>query len=155
GELWKILSSLSDQFQAQVNRYLYSALSAVLATDGVSIDTILATVAIIPDNNTLTALEGLLTLAKPLSTPPSLQPRSSASLVRNSTQTYALKSDIAPQILTTLQKVRNVPNLYQAWGNVVAAPSHSVEIYALRVRAQLFGSNTPRRPLQVVSGEVR
>jgi hypothetical protein len=88
------------------------------------------------------SLEGLL---KPLSKPPSLQPTNALVLPRSVQQTFAPQSDIAPRLLTALRPAV-APLLYKAWANVVPPPTQ-VQVYALRVKASLFGHSSPGKTL--------
>lgn len=147
-ELRTIFMRLSEEFKADVN-------GSGSEEHPVNIDTTLASVGTLPDNNTLTAFAGLTALVTPLSKPPSLQPANSMSLMRDSRQTFAAKSDLAPQILTKLLRATGTSDLYQAWGNEASTPPSPIEIYALRVTAQLFGSNVPKKVLAIEAGTGR
>jgi hypothetical protein len=136
-ELRKILSKLPDDLRE------------------VKIDVALTSLGTLPENNTLTAAAGLSALIKPFVKPPSLQPANRLRLVRDAKQTFAVKTDITAQMLTTLRLTGNASALYQAWGNKAAEPARPVEVYALRITAPLFGNNTPKKVLAIERGTGR
>ena len=94
-------------------------------------------------------LTGIL---EPLSRSPSLQPANSLRLSRDLKQTFASTSDTLPQLLTSLQPTLQ-PLLYQAWQSLTLNNSPFVKVYALRIRASVFGHNAPLVPT-VSEGEI-
>ncbi len=87
------------------------------------------------------ALGSLFNIVDRLALPPSLQPANSFRLARNVRQVFAPQSDTAPRLLATFRP-RIAPTLYKAWGSV-EAPSTPIQVYAMRVKAGLFGNNAP------------
>lgn len=76
-----------------------------------------------------------------LNLPPSLQPADALVLARNVKQTFAPQSDTAPRLLSAFYPTA-ADLIYGAWRNI-ETPSAAVQLYALRVRAGLFGRNAP------------
>jgi hypothetical protein len=74
-----------------------------------------------------------------LSQPPSLQPPNSTRLARSISQTFAPQADTAARLLAAF-KPSAAPSLYQAWADV-QTPTSQVQVYAMRVKASLFGHN--------------
>ena len=76
-----------------------------------------------------------------LSLPPSLQPANTYRLERRVQQAFAPESDTAPRLLATFRPTI-ARTLYRAWGGIEtgAAP---IQVYAMRVKASLFGHNAP------------
>jgi len=98
-------------------------------------------VADIPLPIVTTSLAALLT---PLSKAPSLQPPNGIRLVRNTSLVLSRKSDLAPQLIQSLNQAAG-PQIYNALSqaNATAAPSLPT-IYALRAKAAPFGSAAPK-----------
>ena len=100
--------------------------------------------ALVPYVRTPVVTTSIASLVKPLSKPASLQPMSSQHLQRTIANTFARKGDIAPQLIRKLNP--NVDtSIYQAYANAnvtVAPPLKNV--YALRVKASLFGSSATK-----------
>ena len=89
------------------------------------------------------ALDVLGTLLDPLSIPPSQQPPNSLRLTRDFKETFDVQRDLGPQLLAAFRPTLG-PVLYQALGGaVVAQPAPLQDVYALRVKAALFGHNLP------------
>ncbi len=88
-----------------------------------------------------TALANLFGIVDRLAAPPSLQPANSFRLTRNVQQVFAPQSDTAPRLLAAFHPTI-APTLYKAWGSV-EAPSTPIQVYAMRVKAGLFGNNAP------------
>jgi predicted phage baseplate assembly protein len=82
----------------------------------------------------------LTSLIGPLSLAPSLQPANSLRLTRDAQQTFEVQRDTTPQLLSVLQP-RVASTIYQAWANAVVTRPATVQVYALRVKAPLFGYN--------------
>jgi predicted phage baseplate assembly protein len=90
-----------------------------------------------------------------LGKPPSIPPRSRQQLALAADQVFGPASDLFPRLVAAsrpaLQK-----NLYRAWGNVPVTPATAVRVYALRMRAAVFGHNAPLEPVrnadEVVTG---
>ena len=91
----------------------------------------------------VTSLAGLLA---PLSKPPALQPANASRLERSLEQAFAANADAVPRLLTALDPALR-PVLYAAWKNATTTPPSPVRVYALRLKASLFGHNAPRKPL--------
>lgn len=85
-----------------------------------------------------TVSQVLSSLAKPAAP----QPRSSAHLERDRAQLFGPDSDLAAKLLTAARPELG-PVLYKAWANVPATARPTLEVYALRVRASVFGHNAP------------
>ena len=98
-------------------------------------------VADIPLPIVTTSLAALLT---PLSKAPSLQPPNGIRLARNTSLVFSSKSDLAPQLLQSLNQAAG-PQIYDALSQATttAAPSLPT-IYALRAKAAPFGSAAPK-----------
>jgi hypothetical protein len=94
----------------------------------------------------LSAAVGKLALA------PSLQPADSTRLTRSVARTFAPQADTAAKLLAAFNPAA-APNLYQAWANV-DTPASQVQVYAMRVKAALYGSNAPRRITGVAKGVI-
>ena len=72
---------------------------------------------------------------------PSLQPANTFRLARNVQQVFAPESDTAPRLLATF-KPAAAKTLYKAWGSV-QTPAGPIQVFAMRVKASLFGNNAP------------
>ena len=92
-----------------------------------------------------TVLSALISneLIAPLSLTPSIQPANSLRLSRNVQQTFSAKSDMAPRLLASL-KPHYQSQLYGAIRSTATAAG-AAQVYALRVTAQLFGYNAPKK----------
>jgi hypothetical protein len=62
-------------------------------------------------------------------------------LARSISQTFAPQADTAARLLASF-KPSAAASLYQAWADV-QTPTSQVQVYAMRVKASLFGSNAP------------
>lgn len=100
----------------------------------------------------ISALSNLDALLAPLSLPPSLQPANARRLARTITQAFAPQSDMAPRLLANFRPIA-APSLYQAWSKLGTAGG-DVTVYAMRVKAPLFGHNAPPRITGVANGVV-
>jgi len=109
----------------------------------------------LPVDAALSTADNLVMLVKPLALPPSLQPANSRRLTRSGAQTYSLKSDIAPQVLTRIKLPGGVADSYQVWKNSASMPASAVQVYALRVTAQPFGSSAPKKVKKLEQGTGR
>lgn len=91
-------------------------------------------------------LKALDNLIAPLSKPPSVQPDNALRLSREVDTVFGPKSDIYPRLMTALRPDLSSV-LYQAWQNItVDGPTKAeIRVYALRVRASVFGHNAPKR----------
>lgn len=96
-------------------------------------------------------LENLTDIFTSLSKPPSRQPANALRLKRTVNQAFASQSDIAPRLFAAFVPAL-AGTLYQAWAGI-EAPSSQVQVYAMRVKAQLFGHNAPLK-IQF-DGEIR
>ncbi len=86
----------------------------------------------------------IATLHKPVSVA-TLPPRDGRALSRDLKASFAEGSDLGPRLLTYLEP-RLGPQLYAAWRNAVVTEPSAVKVYALRVRASLFGHNAQKEP---------
>jgi uncharacterized phage protein gp47/JayE len=86
----------------------------------------------------------LLALVGPLSRPPSLQPRSALRLGLDAGQALGGDRDTAAQLVAALHPA-SASAIYDAWSSTPLASSPPAKIYALRVRAPVFGYNAPAR----------
>jgi hypothetical protein len=77
---------------------------------------------------------------------PSVPPQSAAQLPRSLHTAFTPGADAFPRLLATFQK-RLADVLQPALTNASIAPVASIEVYALRVSAALFGHNTPAQPV--------
>ena len=81
-------------------------------------------------------------LEKPASQPPP----SSQQLGRSITGTFSSASDALPKLLVTMRPaLRDV--FYRAWENLTVSRPVPARVYALRVRASVFGHNAPLKPV--------
>jgi len=105
----------------------------------------LSAAALVPYVCTPVVTTSIASLVKPLSKPASLQPANSLRLQRNIGNTFARKGDIAPQLISKLNL--NVDDsVYQAYANAnVTVASPLKKVYALRVKASLFGSSATQQ----------
>jgi hypothetical protein len=87
------------------------------------------------------SLANLAAILDQLATPPSPQPSNPARLTRTVSQAFSPASDIAPRLLAAF-KPAAASTLYKAWANV-GTPPIQVRVFAMRVKAQLFGYNAP------------
>jgi predicted phage baseplate assembly protein len=98
-------------------------------------------VADIPVPIVTTSLAALLT---PLSKAPSLQPPNGIRLARNTSLVLSRKSDLAPQLIQSLNQAAG-SQIYGALSQAaVTAPPSLPTIYALRAKAAPFGSSAPK-----------
>lgn len=74
---------------------------------------------------------------------PALTPASPAKLDRDLAKALSGQSDTRVQILTALEP-RLEEGLYDAWGNATAQAESTARVYAMRVKASLFGHNAPK-----------
>lgn len=103
---------------------------------------------------TLTSpLANLESLLRPLALAPSLQPANSHRLNRSVAQAFSPESDMAARLLASFLPLA-APTLYQAW-SAFGAVTGQVKVYAMRVKAPLFGNNAPPKITAVSDGVVR
>jgi hypothetical protein len=86
-------------------------------------------------------LGSLFSILDQLNLPPSLQPANSFRLARNVRQVFAPESDTAPRLVATFRP-KVAPTLYKAWGSI-QTPATPIQVFAMRVKANLFGNNAP------------
>jgi hypothetical protein len=98
------------------------------------------------------AIGNLTAIVEQLAQPPSLQPANSKRLVRTVTQAFSPQADLAPRLLATFRPAI-APVIYKAWAGV-ETPTSQAEVYALRVKAGLFGSNSPQQVPVPAVGQV-
>ncbi len=84
-------------------------------------------------------------LVKSLTRAPSLQPVNSWRLKRNLGVQFREKSDAGYRTLSSLSPLLR-GTLSTAFANVKLAADSDIKVYALRVKASLFGHNAPREP---------
>jgi hypothetical protein len=94
---------------------------------------------LLPAGPATSPLENLVAITSALALAPSRQPPNPLRLPRSVAASFTPQSDIAPRLLAALHPAA-APSLYQAW-SAVAAPAGRVEVYAARVKANLFGAN--------------
>jgi hypothetical protein len=95
------------------------------------------------------ALDGLLPFVGALTQPGSVPLANRARLARGVGDVFAATADIAPRLLTALRpELRDV--LYKAWGARPAVAPDTLTVYALRVKASLFGHNASQNAFKVV-----
>jgi predicted phage baseplate assembly protein len=87
---------------------------------------------------------GLSELIRGLELPPTLPPSSRAALSRQASRVFDPESDSSAQILSAIRPAIS-RTLYDGWRNLPVTPSSTIEVYALRVRASIFGHNAPLR----------
>src|SRR5206468_5635153 len=80
--------------------------------------------------------------------PASLPPASAARLGRDVKTTFTGKGDTGLQLLSTFQPSLK-DTLTSALANAEVTLDSGIKVYALRVKAALFGHNVPRQPLPV------
>ncbi|MGK9169285.1 putative baseplate assembly protein [Inquilinus limosus] len=98
-----------------------------------------------PSRPQISPVAELLALTSRLSRPASVQPANAIRLGRSIATSFSGRSDIAPRLLGAF-KPAAAPLLYRAWTRIVK-PADRLEAHALRVRAGLFASTYPGRPI--------
>ncbi|HVB21520.1 MAG TPA: putative baseplate assembly protein [Ktedonobacteraceae bacterium] len=89
----------------------------------------------------------IATLVAPLAKPPSLQPVNGTRLLRNVHNEFSRKSNIALQMLGTLNQAAQ-PTLLTAVSNASTTSGAILQnLYAMRVKAAPFGSNAPKQAI--------
>jgi hypothetical protein len=83
---------------------------------------------------------------KQLTLPPTVPPRNTLNLARDLKTAFAAKADIGPQIITSLQPALS-KTLSTALSRSQATADNRVHVYALRLKAGLFGHNVPPLPI--------
>jgi hypothetical protein len=86
-------------------------------------------------------LSNLFAIRDKLALAPSLQPANTFRLARSVQQVFAPESDTAPRLLATF-KPKITTTLYKAWG-AIETPASPIQVFAMRVKASLFGNNAP------------
>ncbi|MEP7217454.1 MAG: putative baseplate assembly protein [Bacteroidota bacterium] len=104
-------------------------------------------------DSTAQATTSVTSVFTALTKPPSIPPRNSLQLGRSTTQAFAAKSDITPQLLTAIRP-ELAANLYSTWKNIPVTPQPVIAVYALRARASVFGHNAPLKPITTKDGAV-
>lgn len=92
-------------------------------------------------------------LIGPLARPPSIPPRNSAALKRDTSTALAANRDALPQLVAAF-KPEISADLYKAWANAAVMDPPSVSVHTFRVQATPFGSNAPLRPITDSKGKV-
>ena len=108
--------------------------------------------AIVPNLRPTSPLHRLVPMLDALARPAAPQPAGPAALARNTAQVFGRQSDMAPRLLARFHPAA-AASLYAAWSSTSAA-TQTVAVYALRVRASLFGSSAPLRITEVSDGVV-
>ena len=99
------------------------------------------------------AFDAISAVFGPLATKASVPPASRARLARDASSVFTPGTDVAPRLITTLRpELRD--SLYPAWESRAKNPPAPLKVFALRVRASLFGHNAPERLLEVMDGRV-
>jgi hypothetical protein len=99
-----------------------------------------------PTLSAVSKITGLSNVLATLGKPPLVQPRNSRRLDRDVSKLLGPGSDLKARLLSVARpELRS--SLYQAWANVPAAPAPTLEVYALRARAAVFGNNAPVKVL--------
>lgn len=98
------------------------------------------------------ALANLGTLLDSLSLARSLQPANAKKLTRTIAQAFSPQSDMAPRLLANFHPLA-APTLYQAWSKYGTVRGE-VEVYAMRIKAPLFGNNAPPKITGVSKGVI-
>lgn len=83
-----------------------------------------------------------------LAMPASIPPRGRAHLSRSVGQAFAAGSGLAPRLLS-VARPELVGSLYPALANLPVTRPPAVRVYALRLRAAVFGHNAPLAPVRV------
>jgi hypothetical protein len=91
-------------------------------------------------------ITGLSNVLDTLGKPPLAQPRDSRGLNRDVSRLLGPGSDLKARLLSVARPELRA-SLYRAWANVPAAPASTLEVYALRARAAVFGNNAPVKVL--------
>jgi predicted phage baseplate assembly protein len=94
-------------------------------------------------NGGVPALHSVGTLIEPLTTPPSVPPASPLLLKQTVAQTFGTATDTLPMLLGAFDPGLG-GLLYAAWKGLSVPPS-GVVVYAMRVRAGVFGATAPPR----------
>jgi predicted phage baseplate assembly protein len=92
------------------------------------------------------------TLVTPLAKPSSLQPVNGTRLQRSVHGEFSRKSDIALQMLSTLNQAVQSTLLTAVSNASVTSGATLQNLYAMRVKAAPFGSNAPKQAVPVYSG---
>jgi len=93
------------------------------------------------ESNVPPGLSNLFAIRDQLALPPSLQPANAFRLTRSVQQVFAPESDTAPRLLATFEPTI-ASALYKAWG-AIQTPASPIQVFAMRVKAALFGNNAP------------
>jgi predicted phage baseplate assembly protein len=93
---------------------------------------------------------GVGALVGDLTKPASIPPSDPSRLPRDLAATYAATGDTLPRLLSALQPALG-DVLYAAWEGLPRTEAATEELYALRVRAGLFGHNAPPRAAESFS----
>ena len=88
-------------------------------------------------------LENLASIMAPLARALSPQPANEWRLARNVRQIFAPQADVSPKILSAF-RARVSKKAYSAWSGV-ETPMSQVKVYAMRVKASLFGSTVQQK----------
>jgi predicted phage baseplate assembly protein len=94
-------------------------------------------------NGAVPALHSVGTLVEPLTTPPSVPPASPLLLQQTVAGTFAAATDTLPMLLGAFDPGLG-GLLYAAWKGLSVPPT-GVVVYAMRVRAGVFGATAPPR----------
>ena len=100
----------------------------------------------------ISPLSNLDSLLASLALAPSLQPANAKQLTRSVAQAFAPQSDMAPRLLAKFLPLA-APTLYQAW-SAFGTVTGRVTVYAMRVKAPLFGNTAPPKITGVANGVI-
>jgi predicted phage baseplate assembly protein len=85
-----------------------------------------------------------ISLVRPLSKSPSIQPANSASLGRRTAEAFGDSKDTIPQVIGSFNPdIRDLT--YKGWAGASSASEAPAKIFALRKSASLFGATAPPR----------
>jgi len=110
---------------------------------GTILNTQASAITLLQSGLSVSPLENLSNILGDLAKPASLQPANEWRLSRNATQIFAPQADVSPRILSAFRPTVST-NVYSAWSGV-ETPASQVTVYAMRVKAALFGSSAPFR----------
>jgi len=108
---------------------------------GTILNTQASAITLLQSGLSVSPLENLSNILGDLAKPASLQPANEWRLSRNVSQIFTPQSDVSPQILSAFRPTVS-KNVYSAWSRV-ETPASQVTVYAMRVKASLFGSTAP------------
>jgi hypothetical protein len=96
-------------------------------------------------------LDSAVAILGKLALPASVPPRNTLYLARDLNTAFASKADIGAQLVTTFQPTLS-KTLATALSRGKITADNNIQVYALRTKAAPFGSNAPKRILQLEPG---